>query len=323
MPNSTNQQQVDLLKTIANQEGISLDSESLDLLQGWNIQTLKKIWATGRTSDGQQILLKVLPPNSTTPDAEFVTTETRESEISNILSQSGIKASRYLKTQFDKSPKWIVREYFEGQPLGDIYYLENIHQDDLFDYLGNVRNALGNKRSDLPQGLAKKANWVGKWQNEFNERLGFVEKYLGQAEANRLARCFDKTVETDYEQAILHNDLSPRNIIKTPHGYHLIDWGEAAIGPAVIDWATVWSFAVFQKELRAKIVQKIITDNPNKDKDARIFICLATRLLATIAEHHDYRLSLENTPRHLYPYNAKALETAYQNLQELLATLNG
>lgn len=316
------------IKAVAEQQGIALQENEPQRILSWKIGRLKKVWSVGTKKDtGQKVIIKLRPLGSVTSVEEFRRTETVEAQITDHLVQLGLRAQRTLKTQFDEAPEWIIREFSDGKPIGDIMILPTIDIDELFNFLVEMRQDLDTITDKIDHRLLNRHDWQKKWLEEFNQRRQAVITHLGHEVASTLASAIKWPAHLECQPSVLHNDLAPQNILQNEQGFFLIDWGEACLGPRAIDWAMVWSFALDSPELREKILAQAQSEAKTEkelQEVKEIFLALNARMVASFAEWHDYYKNhpdVETRFARVVDEAIAALPKAWKNFQELQENL--
>lgn len=282
-----------LVDSVAAEVGIQVDEESyarLDRMAAWDLRRIKKIWSTGTYVDGRKVLLKILPANSATPLEDFIRSETVEKDITQSLTELGMEVSQTIKTNFAASPHWVVRYLVEGEPVGNNFIRPEFEREDFTTFLITLRDKLNTTTGKIDPKLLPERDFPTKWLKEYNDRSAHVIKHLGADADGQLRSAIANVKDTTYEKWLLHNDLAPQNILKTRSGYSLIDWGEATLGPRVIDWAMLWSFAIDLPKLQQTIIERSLSEVKQSDQDTAkvIFLGLAARMVASFAEWFEH-----------------------------------
>lgn len=312
---TSNQSACDQIELISKSQSITLDPEYRERIMGWKIDKLKKIWAIGTDQNSDtRVLIKVRPVGSILPIEEFIETERLEKIITDFLSNAGVPTERILREQLTDEPQWVLREFREGSPIGKMSYNKELDEIALFDSLKKLFNTLDNiPKAEIENNFPER-NWIEKWKLEFADREQLLLEFLGAEAVERLHKAIPESLTINLPKTLLHNDLAPQNIINSNGDFSVIDWGEASYGPRVIDWATVWSFAIFHPDLQSKIVQHIVENSVNEAQDKLLMLTLSARLLASIAEYHHYRVNLVGEAG---DYDTTSLETAWHNFERL------
>jgi len=141
---------------------------------------------------------------------------------------------------------------------------------------------------------------------------------LGEKVFLRGLPVFEQSWPKTLPAVLVHNDLSPQNILFTNSGFVAIDWDTAQIAPASVDWAAVWMFACQKPDWAEQIYQLAIKRlGPKEKKEVdSIFLLYGYRLLAYYAETYLYALRVGNRFQAL---NKTVLE-AGQNMLEKFET---
>jgi aminoglycoside phosphotransferase (APT) family kinase protein len=225
--------------------------------------------------------------------ADFIRSEKVEQIITQSLAELGIEVSQTIKSNFVTAPQWTLRYLVEGEPVGNNFIRPEFEREEFVSFLMNLRDKLDSITEKIDPKLLPKRDFPKKWLTEYDDRSRYVIKHLG-AKADQLLRAaIAELKDIDYESRLLHNDLAPQNILETKSGYSLIDWGEAALGPRVIDWAMLWSFSVDLPKLREAIIERSLSEVEQKHQTSAkvVFLGLVARMVASFAEWSDHYLT--------------------------------
>lgn len=326
MNKSVNQAACDEIEKIAISQNISLIEKYKDRILSWDIKDLKKIWAVGiDNNSGKKVLIKIRPSNSILPIKNFVDSELREKSITNHLASHDIKTQKVLAEQLDDTPQWIIREYDDGKTIGNMSFNLSINEDKLFIALKKLRVGLDKISNDALLEPFANYDWQNKIHIEFHDRRKYIVEFLGEEVATMIEKSMSVPARTLKPESLLHNDLAPQNIIESDDEYFVIDWGESALGPRALDWATVWSFAVFHPDLQDKFLEIAvfkIKDEKEQTVAKKIFLTVAARLMASFAEYHHYRMNLSSKTKEETSYNEDSLDRAWKNFKKLINKLS-
>ena len=103
-----------------------------------------------------------------------------------------------------------------------------------------------------------------------------------ERDAAELARLHRQLHEIPFEgAALLHRDLHPANVIRSPTGSVVIDWTNAAAGDPAVDVALVWVICIGE-------------DNPRAEAFARAFVAHFGDWERGLADALAYRLADPN-----------------------------
>lgn len=319
-----NQEIIDQAESIARSQGYRLSDRDRDAAEHWRVQRVKRIIFScvklnDNTSGPEKVLLKYRPANSTITKERFIANENSSQALNQQLEQAGIKAQRTLKTQFAETPEWIFREYLPGEPLGNHSIPENVDEEALFTYLLQLREKLKKLVPTINRDLLNNYNWNEKLNNEYFERRHFLEEHLDHKTLTQFDLAHRQEIKASNE-TVLHGDLAPTNILTHDKQFLAIDWGEASIGPAVVDWMIVWSTAVYQPQLRENILKEVMKEPVNNQLDSTsIFaIKVASRMLSTFAEGLNYYLTHPEEDEIFRQEITRMFPLAVQNTKELL-----
>lgn len=314
---------IEQAQTVAQRAGVVLETgyeNYLNKVGRLDYERIKKIWLKACLSSGEAVIIKFRPPNSIITSAEFRRTETVQAAVSLFLAQSGLPVQLTVNSDFDSELQWSVRQYFVGEPIGNNFIHPTIDTTGLFNYLLTLKNNLARLAEQIDTNLLNHPDWQQKWGSEFQQRRTAVVTTLGSVAADQLESAVNRPIRWADQETVIHNDLSPQNILQCDGQFQVIDWGEASLGPNSADWLTVWMFALDLPELRQRIFHQALEQAPSSAAKAEardVFRALGARLVASFAEW-SYHYSQNPTESERFGREAhEALPKAWQNYQGL------
>lgn len=263
------------------------------------------------------VLLKILPSNSGLSRYSFEQRNKRSSTICQILWEANIPTIRLLEADFQADIPWALWTSVPNKIIGDLAYRVEYLSDGFATYLVKLRQVLDKiNEKNLPEGLYKETNIQTKIREEYILRQGAIISTLGEEIYEKGLAAIENTWASNRDLKLVHNDLSPQNLLENDTGFVAIDWESATLAPAEVDWATVWIFACLKPDWAQQIYLRATNHlSPTAKSEAnKIFLTYGYRILAYYAETYLYAQRMKN--RHIA--NNKLVLQAGQQLIESL-----
>jgi|GEM_PF-2468995 len=243
------------------------------------------------------VLTKILPLTSGLSRYSFKLQNERANFVSQQLSKNGLPTISLLKADYRSAVPWVMWTCYPNKTIGCFAYETKYLADSLLKYFEKLRQLLDKISADgLPGGLFPQIDLSTKIKEEYVQRKDTVINTLGEEVYKRGLSAVDAKWPATLPLKVVHNDLSPQNILATDSGFIAIDWDNALIAPAFVDWATIWMFACQKPEWAEQIYQLATRDfNPKEKRGVNtIFLTYGYRLLAYYAETYLYALRVKN-----------------------------
>jgi len=168
----------------------------------------------------------------------------------NFLGNRFFITPKYYKSEIEKKPEWMIREYTKGKRMGDVWgyspeFIKKISPKQIADFLDFVRGDISEKfrkqKKDKNYKLFEK-NTAAIYKKYFIDYLSWSKKFIKSKLQKKTLEIFDRYEGflAENNSYLAHGDLHPGNLVYDNGRIVAHDWKYAHWDNPYADLAFMW-----------------------------------------------------------------------------------